>query len=87
MLFVKNKVVRNAAWIIACKVVQAFLQLVITMLTARYLGPSNYGVINYAASVIAFAVPVMQLGVRNTLVQELVAAPVSYTHLTLPTIA
>lgn len=75
MLFVKNKVVRNAAWIIACKVVQAFLQLVITMLTARYLGPSNYGVINYAASVIAFAVPVMQLGVRNTLVQELVAAP------------
>lgn len=45
------------------------------MLSARYLGPSNYGLINYAASVVAFAVPVMQLGLRATLVQEYVSTP------------
>ena len=39
-------------------------------MTARYFGPSNYGLINYAAAVVAFFVPIMQLGFRSTLVQE-----------------
>lgn len=72
---VKKSVINNAAWIIACKIVQAVLRLVITMLMARYLGPSNYGVISYAASVVAFVVPIMQLGFRNTLVQDFVNSP------------
>lgn len=70
-----KKVIKNASWIIGCKIVQAMLTLVVTMLTARYLGPSNYGVVNYAASVVAFAVPIMQLGLRNVLVQEFVNDP------------
>lgn len=64
-------------WIISCKIVQAILTLVITALTARYLGPSNYGIINYASAVVAFFVPIMQLGLRNTLVQEFVEEPQS----------
>ena len=55
--------------------IQALLQLVVGMLSARYLGPSNYGLISYAASVVAFAVPVMQLGMHSTLVQEYVLTP------------
>ncbi len=70
-----NKVVKNAAWIICAKIVQSVLALAISMLTARYLGPSNYGLISYASSVVAFVVPVMQLGLTGTLVQELVAQP------------
>lgn len=70
-----NKILKNASWIIVCRVVQSFLTLLITMLTARYLGPSNYGLINYAASVVAFVVPIMQLGLGNVLVQEMVNAP------------
>ena len=73
----KSDVLRNAKWIVGCKVIQSLLQLVIGMLTARYLGPSNYGLISYAASVVAFAVPVMQLGLRSTLVQEYVNHPES----------
>ena len=71
----KNKIANNAGWIIICKVVQALLGLVVSMLSARYLGPSNYGIINYAASVVAFVVPVMQLGLRSTLVKEFVDHP------------
>lgn len=71
----KNKTVQNAKWIIGCKIVQSLLQFVVGMLSARYLGPSNYGLISYAASVVAFAVPVMQLGLRSTLVQEFVGNP------------
>lgn len=70
-----NKIAKNAAWIISCRIVQALLSFVIGILCARYLGPSNYGVINYAASITAFMIPVIQLGLRSTLVHELIAAP------------
>ena len=70
-----NKTIQNAKWIIGCKIFQSLLQLVVGMLSARYLGPSNYGLINYAASVVAFVIPVMQLGMRATLVQEYVLNP------------
>ncbi len=70
-----SKVFHNAKWIIGCKILQSLIQLVVGMLSARYLGPSNYGLINYAASVVAFAIPVMQLGLQATLVQEYVDRP------------
>lgn len=71
----KNIVLKNASWIIGCKIVQSILNLIIGLITARYLGPSNYGVISYVASVVAFAMPLMQLGLRNTLVKEFVKTP------------
>ena len=70
-----NKVFHNANWIIGCKILQSLIQLVIGMLTARYLGPANYGLINYASAVVAIAIPVMQLGLQSTLVQEYVDRP------------
>ena len=66
---------KNASWIVGCKIVQAVLSLIVGMQTARYLGPSNYGLISYAASVTAFFIPIMQLGLRSTLVQELISNP------------
>ena len=71
----KNKIFHNAEWILVCKIVQALIQFVVGVLTARYLGPANYGLINYAASVVAFFTPLMELGLRNTLVQEYVTSP------------
>lgn len=70
-----KKVVSNAKWIIVCKIAQSLLQLLIGMLSARYLGPANYGLINYAKSVVAFAVPFTQLGFNATLVRELIDSP------------
>ena len=70
-----NRVFRNAKWIIGCKIIQSIIQMIVGMLTARYLGPSNYGLIDYAASITAFAIPVMQLGLQSTLVQEYVDSP------------
>lgn len=70
-----NKVLKNAGWIIGCKIIQSLINFVIGLLTARYLGPSNYGVLSYAMSVVAFAVPIMQLGLKQTLVREFVKAP------------
>lgn len=67
---VNNRILSNAKWIIGCKIVQSLIQFVVGMLSARYLGPSNYGLINYASAIVAFVLPIMQLGLNFTLVQE-----------------
>ena len=72
-----NRVAKNAMWIIICRIVQSILALVLNMLVARFLGPSNFGIITYASSLVAFVVPIMQLGLNNILVQELVNDPKS----------
>ncbi len=71
-LLIRNRVAKNAAWIISAKCLQSVLSFVINLFTARYLGPSNYGVINYAASLTAFVTPIMNLGITSILVHELV---------------
>lgn len=71
----KNKNLSNATWLICGRLIQSVLALIINFLTARYLGPSNYGLISYAASIVAFAVPIMQLGFNNIMVQELTNNP------------
>lgn len=71
----KNKIVQNASWIIIGKIGQSLLGLIVTMLTARFLGPSNYGIISYAASIVAFVAPIMTLGFSNILVQEFTNHP------------
>ncbi len=71
----QNKIVKNATWIIVCKIMQMIFSLIVTMLSARYLGPSGYGLISYAASIVTFFVPVMQLGMNSILVQEIVNCP------------
>lgn len=71
----EKQVFNNAKWIIICKILQSVLQLIIGMISARYLGPSNYGLISYAGSIVAFALPIMKLGFDATLVHELVENP------------
>lgn len=70
-----HKVFKNAAWIIACKIVQALISLVIGTISARYLGPSNYGLISYATSLIAFVLPLAQLGLRSIFVEQIISHP------------
>lgn len=71
----KNSTSKNALWIISCKIVQSLLGLIVGMLSARYLGPSNYGLINYASSIVAFLLPIVQLGFRSTMVREIIDNP------------
>lgn len=68
-------VVKNASWIIAAKLVRALFAFIISFLSARYLGPSNFGLINYAASIVGFAESILSLGLTNIIVQEFVQRP------------
>lgn len=71
----KNRILSNTIWIITAQCIKALMTLGVYMLTARYLGPSNYGLINYAAAIVSFIAPFMYLGYNNILVQELVHYP------------
>lgn len=68
----KNKVVKNAGWLIGGKIAQMLVSLIVGLLTARYLGPSNYGLINYAAAYIAFFSAFCTLGINSVLVKEFI---------------
>lgn len=66
-----NLFVYNTIWNIGGKVLQMGLSLIVGMLTARYLGPSNYGVIGYTASYVSFFSVFCQLGFTSIAVKEL----------------
>lgn len=71
----KNKVVKNAGWIITGKVVQMLLSFFIGILTARYLGPGNYGLINYAAAYTSFFASFCTLGINSVIIKDFVDHP------------
>ena len=73
--FLKNKIVKNASWLIVGKIIQMVINLVVGILTARYLGPSNYGLINYAGAYTAFFASLCTLGINSVIVKEFVDAP------------
>lgn len=71
----RNKTVQNSGWLIGGHVGQMIISLVVSMITARYLGPSNYGLISYATSYTAFFTSLCTLGINSLLVKELVDHP------------
>lgn len=71
----RSKAASNALWIVICKGLQAVLGVIISVISARILGPVNYGLVNYAASLVLFVAPVAQLGMAATLVHEVVSCP------------
>ncbi|MBO5870797.1 MAG: flippase [Clostridia bacterium] len=70
-----SPVASNAGWIIACKLCKAALTLVSTMIVSRYLGVDKYGILHYASSLVTFFTPIMQLGLNEILVHEIIASP------------
>lgn len=73
--FLKNRVTKNVGWLIGGRILQMMINLPVSLLTARYLGPSDYGIINYAAAYTAFFSSVCTLGINSVLVKELVDTP------------
>lgn len=71
----KNRVMQNASWMIIGRIYQMGLAFVVGLLTARYLGPSNYGLINYAASFSSFFSTFCVLGINSIIVKNFIDHP------------
>ena len=73
--YLKNKIARNAGWIIAEKIIQMVISLIISLITARYLGPANYGIINYAGAYTGIFFSLSTLGINSIIVKEILDNP------------
>ena len=71
----KHRFVHNTGWIVLARIFQMALAFVISLLTARYLGPSNFGILNYTQSFVIFFVPVCTLGLNGIIVKEILDRP------------
>lgn len=65
-----NKETINALWLIGGKVIQMILSLFIGVLTARYLGPSNYGLVNYGTAYVSFFMSFCTLGINSVIIKD-----------------
>lgn len=73
--FLHSRAAQNAGWLIGGKCAQIGVNFFISLLTVRYLGPSNFGLLNYAAAYTTFFTAVCTLGIHSVLVKELLDAP------------
>lgn len=73
--FLKSKVTRNAGWLIGGRIYHMLLAFFVGLITARYLGPSNYGLINYALTYTTFFASFCTLGINSIIVKEFVDYP------------
>lgn len=72
---IKQKFFSNTSWLILQQLYSMVLSLVVGAISARYLGPSNYGLINYGASYVAFFTSISTLGFDSVIVTEIVKQP------------
>lgn len=70
-----SRVSKNAIWLIAGRVYHMLLAFIVGLLTARYLGPSNYGLINYATTFTSFFASFCTLGINSVIIKNFVDHP------------
>lgn len=73
--FKNSKEAKNASWLIVGRIFQMILSFVVSIITARYLGPSNYGIINYATAYVAFFTSLCTLGINSVIVKDFINNP------------
>ena len=75
MSLASRKVAGNAGWLVGGSVVHKMLAFVMSILVARYLGPGDYGLINYAGAYTAFFASLCTLGINSVIVKEFLDSP------------
>ena len=70
-----SKEFKNAGWLIGGRIAQMAISFFVGVLTARYLGPSNFGAISYAQAYIAFFTAFCNLGINAVIIKDFVDNP------------
>lgn len=68
----KSRFLKNTSWMLFAQIYQMIVSLIVGIISARYLGPTNYGTLSYAASYISFFTILCQLGLEGVVVREIV---------------
>ena len=67
----QGKIVRNVAWAVTGKVVTLLSTLLVGIFVARYLGPEQYGLMNYVISIVALFTVFATFGTTEIIIREL----------------
>lgn len=67
----KKKFLANIGWLVGGRILNMILQFVVSLATARFLGPSNLGIINYVAAYVAFFSSIASLGLAIVVIKEI----------------
>lgn len=67
-----KRLLGNTSWMIAQNIYSMFLSLIVGSLSARYLGPSNYGILGYGMSYLTLFTSISKLGLDNIIINEMV---------------
>lgn len=70
-----SSTLRNAGWLVGGRLVNKILAFVVGVLSARYLGPSNQGLIDYVMAYVTFFASLCNLGINSVIVKEFVDHP------------
>ena len=70
MKLTNNKEINNASWLIGGRVLQMIISLFVGVITARYLGPGNYGLISYGGAYVAFFTSLCNLGINSVIIKD-----------------
>lgn len=68
-------ILSNTAWLFYDKAVLIVAGLLVGAWVARYLGPEQYGTLNYALAFVALATPFMQLGLKDIVIRNIIREP------------
>ncbi|WP_300026589.1 flippase [uncultured Maribacter sp.] len=83
--FVKSegfkKYFANTSWVIGEKILRIIAALVISVWVARYLGPDDFGTLNYAQSLVGLLTAISTLGLNGILVREILQNKVNTNKL------
>ena len=68
---IKRKVIRNVFWAVIGKVITLFSTLIVGIFVARYLGPKQYGLMNYVISIASLFTVFATFGSSEIIIREL----------------
>ena len=70
-----RKIIGNTGWLLADRVLRMGVGLFVGAWVARYLGPAQFGSLNFALSLVALLGPLTTLGLDGIVIREIVNDP------------
>ncbi len=70
-----QRVISNSGWLLADRIFRAAVGLVVGVWTARYLGPSEFGLLNFAIAFVSLFTAISTLGLDGIVVRDTVSNP------------
>ena len=67
-----KKILANVSWLAFEKIIALIITLAVGIYVARYLGPENFGILNYSQSFVGLFLAIATLGLDGLVIRELV---------------